>query len=504
MSGRNTRRATAAQAAEADPEATEEENEPEVAAAVDQPAAAPAIPANITADQIVAAFLQQLQNPGQVNQNQVQVDPVESIEPLNRNSRLGSSIYSQSILAVTPTWNGDHQSLAAFANALLLRARTFRWSTNGPTDIVTIRQNANPADPGFNLFIDYRSVTLAMVEQARANRTNPRAIQNAKAMFECIATSLTGRIRSLLFEQAGNLPREDGPILFIKAITCSQAIGTAATIDSMRRLDNFDPATVKFDIIEVNTTMFNLLNQAAAISGRAFSNDVQVAYLIKTYERIKQPDAWVRWVETQRAKNPPPVVQELANDAVSHSSALANQDSWNPSKLSPMETVQAMIAKFKDEKKSNHKSGTKTPNDNPKKRKDSKKQDPAKKSKKSAKPTFLTFTTRGKNGPPHQIGDTKKWEDITYFYCDCPNHKDKIHWHVHEAKDCRTRQKWLKSKENGGNPATPENPTTDTQANTASASEDTSARAYLGEMYRQATSDAQRTQIADLLESLEE
>ena len=144
-----------------------------MAAAVDQPDAGPAIPANITADQIVTAFLQQLQNQAPNNHDEEQGDPVESNEPLNRNTRLGrSSLYNQSKLAVTPTWNGDHQSLAAFANALLLRARTFRWSTNGPTDIVTIRQNENPADPGFHLFIDYRSVTLAMVEQARANRTN--------------------------------------------------------------------------------------------------------------------------------------------------------------------------------------------------------------------------------------------------------------------------------------------------------------------------------------------
>ena len=487
------------------PEEEDDPQEAENAPPVIPPAAAAVLPANITADQIVTALLQQLQQGH--HHDEEQGDPVDSNEPLNRHSRLGSSLYNQSILPVSPTWKGDHQNLAAFANALLLRARTFRWSTDGPTDVVTIQANENPNQPGFNLFIDYRSITTHMAEQARVNRTDPRAIQNSKAMFECIAASLTGRIKSLLFEQAGNLPVEDGPMLFIKAITCSQAIGTAATIDSMRRLDNFDPASVKYDIVEVNTTMFNLLNQAAAISGRAFSNDVQVAYLIKTYERIKQPDSWVRWVETQRAKNPPPVVQELANDAVSHASALANQDSWTPSKLSPMDAVQAMIAKFKEDKKPSNKPFQKS-GGAPKKRKDDKKQDANKKAKKTDKPPFITYTTRGKNGPPHKVGDNKKWNETTYHYCDCPNHKDKIHWHVHEAKDCRTRQKWLKDKDKTNEPAA--EPAPDAQANTAdtdtntTGTNGTTVRAYLGDLFRQATSDAQRTQLADLLDSLED
>ena len=495
------------------PEPPQEENDPPEAEnapdeAAPQAAAQPNV-GNLTPNQIVAALLQQLQH-GAPHYDDDPIDPVESDDPLNRHSRLGSTLYNKSAEALTTTWNGDHQDLAAFANALLLRARTFRWSTNGATDVVTITPNANPIGnaaganhTGFNLFIDYRSITLEMVEQARAARTNPRAIQNSKAMFECIAASLTGRIHSLLFEQAGNLPIEDGPLLFIKAITCSQAIGTAATIDSIRRLDNFDPATVGYDIIKVNTTMFNLLNQAAAISGKAFSNDMQVAYMIKTYERIKQPEAWVRWVETQRAANPPPDCQSLANNAVSHASTLANQDSWSPSKLSPVETVQAMIAKFKSDKKPQGKGNPK--GNDPKKRKDggNNKFDKNKKPKKESgnKPPFVTYTTKGKNGPPHKVGDHKKWENTTYYFCDCPNHKDKLHWHSHEAKDCRTRLKWLKEKDGTGND---QGTGTDATANSATVDAPPSPRAYLGNLYREATSDAQRDQIASLLESFQE
>ena len=46
-----------------------------------------------------------------------------------------------------------------------------------------------------------------------------------------------------------------------------------------------------------------------------------------------------------------------------------------------------------------------------------------------------------------KVGDSKTWNNQTWYYCDCPNHRDGIHWHTHTAETCRTHARWLKSKE---------------------------------------------------------
>lgn len=33
-----------------------------------------------------------------------------------------------------------------------------------------------------------------------------------------------------------------------------------------------------------------------------------------------------------------------------------------------------------------------------------------------------------------------------YHFCECPNHKGGIHWHVHSRNDCRTLCNWLKQQ----------------------------------------------------------
>jgi hypothetical protein len=43
----------------------------------------------------------------------------------------------------------------------------------------------------------------------------------------------------------------------------------------------------------------------------------------------------------------------------------------------------------------------------------------------------------------YKVGDSKEWNQHTWYFCDCPNHRDKIKWHTHPASTCRTRAKWL-------------------------------------------------------------
>ena len=51
------------------------------------------------------------------------------------------------------------------------------------------------------------------------------------------------------------------------------------------------------------------------------------------------------------------------------------------------------------------------------------------------------------SGKPHKVGDTKVFKDSTWYYCDCPNHRDGARWHTFKPEDCRTRKRWLSTKE---------------------------------------------------------
>ena len=86
------------------------------------------------------------------------------------------------------------------------------------------------------------------------------------------------------------------------------------------------------------------------------------------------------------------------------------------------------------------------------------------------------------------VGDKKTHNNQDYYFCDCPNHKNGIHWHKFKAEDCRTRKKWLANKES---PSTATDKTkTDTQANLAT---------QLGNLLDKANTDDERNAIAATL-----
>ena len=69
-------------------------------------------------------------------------------------------------------------------------------------------------------------------------------------------------------------------------------------------------------------------------------------------------------------------------------------------------------------------------------------------------PPFIKFTkvNNTPDSPLFKVGDTKLWNDKTWHYCDCPNHRGGIRWHTHPADACRTRACWLKMKEKDTKP----------------------------------------------------
>ena len=446
------------------------------------------------------------------------VDPKDSPDPLDRTTRLGSSLYNQSVEPLDIVWDGQAENLAQFANALLLRARQARWDVNTPTGITRITINV-AAGPGgaqvpriYHLLKDYRSISMEMVQNANTSRQNPRAIQNSQAMYECLAASFTGQIKSLIFDQLGNMPEiEDGPILFIRAIQCSQALGMASSITALDKLSDLDPAKYKFDITDINTALFNLMKQSAGLTGKLFPNEAQVTYLLRTYKRIKQPEAWKTWVEARTTDNPPPQAQKLANDAVAYANTLHQEGVWQPKKQTLEAQIQAMLAQHVEKaagkkRKPDSSDDTGKENNSAKRRKVDGKPKPT--DKKSSAPPFLT-SRKTKDGKDYKVGDTKSWNGKEYHYCDCPNHKKNSAWHLFSAEQCRTRAKWLKEKKTTkgnekqpnveGNVVDVENESED-----AAPADDTRGQlmSMMGDLFKQAVDDETRSTVGAAMELL--
>ena len=84
-------------------------------------------------------------------------------------------------------------------------------------------------------------------------------------------------------------------------------------------------------------------------------------------------------------------------------------------------------------------------------------QPPYKKKPKSApkdtdsdRPGFVRNTYYYKDGNKiqYKVGDTKKVQSTVWHFCDCPNHRGKVHWHTFPADQCRTRNRWIKRQGN--------------------------------------------------------
>ena len=54
--------------------------------------------------------------------------------------------------------------------------------------------------------------------------------------------------------------------------------------------------------------------------------------------------------------------------------------------------------------------------------------------------------TAASNTATFKVGDTKEWKGDTWYFCDCPNHRDRLKWHSHPDPECGTRQKCLNDK----------------------------------------------------------
>ena len=170
------------------------------------------------------ALAQAIQNIPQVQQaapHQPLLDPYTDHAPFDLLSRAGSQAFATACTALDDTWDGTADAFPTFIVALCVCAREVNWGAPNPYGILTI--GATPADPdnnipafaGYNLLTNYHNITQAQLTVAFNNCNNNRAIQNSKAMYCCLKASITGDLKTTVFDQIDNLPtHEDGRSLF--------------------------------------------------------------------------------------------------------------------------------------------------------------------------------------------------------------------------------------------------------------------------------------------------
>ena len=391
----------------------------------------------------IATLLQQIQQ-----QQANPAPPVAPVAPVHNpvfdifdattafdlSSRAGSAAFAQASAPLQDKWNGTIDTFPSFMMSLRVRSQKAKWNAAAPHGILTYDvQGTNR-----HLLTEYYDIPAPILETARTNRIDPRAIQNSLAFYTCLKDSIEGDLRATMFDQFGNLPEfEDGPLLLKKFTSFTMASTLQLSMQSFVQIQNLDPADYAFNISTVNTKMTHLF-LLATTGQRRISEAEKIQHLLTAYTKIRQPEVWAQWVRGR--------VDAFDEGQITNSQAFMNSAALKYIKLSSSEegfaarstTVQddviALLAP-KTKPSKNHQSD-------------------ALPDKSTKQPPFLTHykTSLSPDAPKFTLGDTKVFEGVTYHFCDCPKHRDKIKWHQHPPDQCRTRQRWLA---NGGGSAPP-------------------------------------------------
>ena len=186
------------------------------------------------------------------------------------------------------------------------------WDATEPTGILS-----SFAGSFKHLLDDYSFISSIECGTALSTRTNPRAIQNSKAMYKTLKNSIFAEIRTTIFDQIGNLPdHDDGPTLFILITKFILSSAIQLLMISFRQILNFDLTIHKFVVPMINTQL-NHLFVLASTNNRTVSDPEKLQHIVTAYDKICQPELWAQWVRNsvERIENGTLTLpQNLTND----------------------------------------------------------------------------------------------------------------------------------------------------------------------------------------------
>jgi hypothetical protein len=293
-----------------------------------------------------------------------------------------------------------------------------------------------------NLFAEHYAISEATLETARLTRTDDRALQNARTLYKCLKNSIEGDLRSILFDQDGNLPtHEDGPLFFKRLTSFTMAASLQLSVMSFQSILDLDPAEHNFNVPAINTKL-NHLFVLATTRERNLTQEERIQHALTVYARIKQPELWAQWVRTQVDLFDAGTLnncQAFMNAATLKFIKISAADAgFEGSATTVQEDIVAMVAATKRKKPF-------PPSDDSSK--------PAADSEKKVPPFVKHFKSgTSDDATAFKVGNKKEWNGASWYFCDCPTHKDRHKWHTHTHEQCRTRKKWLAD---GGNLRSP-------------------------------------------------
>ena len=364
-------------------------------------------------------------------------DLFSSGQPFNLATRSGLTAYEQSSEPLKNVWDGEAATFPSFVIQLHLRANKAKWNATDASGILEIS--------GKNLLTDYHKITDAEITAARNGRTDQRALQNAKALYECLKESISGHLHSTIFEQVGNIPdNEDGISLFKKLTNLTSVASLQLSVLSFNKLLHFCPSEHNFVIPTINTELNNLFILATT-SHRTLPDSERLHHLVTVYGKVQQPEEWAQWVRNQTDKIEDNTItnsQDFMNSAVLKYNKIINKyGGFKGSITTVQDDIVAMMtqAKLKKPKPENE-------------RKPKPETDKLEGDAKHTRPPFVKHykTKADGTGVEYEVGDTKEWKGQSWHYCDAPNHKGGARWHTHSAENCRTRKRWMKENGKGG------------------------------------------------------
>ena len=408
----------------------------------------PAAPDLAQAIQALVAVTQQLANNaanqqqgaqgGNQGGNQAQADqPVidlfSSTLPHDQSTRHGQAAYNKVIEPPKHKLSlNDPMSIVKFKSEAQLHARDVNWGSAAPQGILTYVENGVT----YNILEEPEKISMATLVATLANNQDPRYLQDRKGMYHYVLAGLDDDLRSLIFDQPGNLPAvNDGPILFKLAMGFTSAATLQQSLNAQTELWNYDPSKHDFDLAKVHKDLANLF-ALMRTQHRNPSEHERGHFALAIYKKIKQPARFVHGVigiEDRFTRGEIASCQDMMNEvlALQQRLMLEQDGKFNGSLSSAEDDVIAMIAtlnKQKQRQPTRPGTGTGT-GTNPTGNGD--RNDP------NWRPPFINHYFHGnRDTGKYKAGDTKKdqFDRLWYF---CPiKHRNGERWHLHRHTEC--------------------------------------------------------------------
>ena len=280
-------------------------------------------------------------------------------------TKTGISAASQASSALPgDSWDGSPASFPQLLNALYDSFKKFNYDSpvSGIRTMTVLKPDGTPSqDPAGNditldVLTDFHSVTEAMVEYAYNNRTNERAIQNSEFLYYSLKESITGEIKTTIFDTPGAGPSNiDGIALLILLTQTTTLSSLQLSIQATKDLMDYDPSKVKFCIVTINKDVQHLFVLMTTKS-RILGDLEKIQHILTIYAKIKQPPEWVTWVSCQNnnfTEGQLGNFRSLLNSAVIRYNKIRGENSgdFSGSLATPYEDIVALTASLQAAKK---------------------------------------------------------------------------------------------------------------------------------------------------------